>query len=161
MRNAPSFFIELQIGENIILESEDHVTICKPRNRDSELYKSLMCTVRHAIDEGGREGIPQLIVWLLHWLSGNLTAWATKTVCNHDMHRCFRWAAGWHLTNLSSRNRPESGSHVSYTVSRYRRDITLQSYFSCSSQQVIIIIIFYFWLVVCLWCGVMVFVLLL
>ena len=47
---AAWYVSELSIGENIILDKEDHITICKPRDRDSTLYKSIVSTIRNAIN---------------------------------------------------------------------------------------------------------------
>lgn len=43
--------LELEVGENVLLLEDNHITISKPRDRDSRLFTALVNTMRDAIDE--------------------------------------------------------------------------------------------------------------
>ncbi|KAF6031566.1 SERAC1 [Bugula neritina] len=46
---VPPECAELEVGENILLREDNHITICKPKDRSSPIYLSLVETVNHIL----------------------------------------------------------------------------------------------------------------
>lgn len=45
------YVLELDIGKNILMQEDNHVTICKPKDRTNKVFRSIIGIIHQIINE--------------------------------------------------------------------------------------------------------------